>query len=598
MSPTLFRSLFLPGLVASALAGCPTRGSLAPLGEDAGPEPREDATVTPQDNGPPPDLGFSPDGAVILPDIPDTGPTPDTGNVTDTGNPVDAGPARPACRPITAAARAEPCAGNPSCGLPSRATVQITGNTAALEEYQVQVTLPSTVLSAVGSSCDRMVFRTSDNAWAPHFVTDCAMGKVWVRVPRMMANATTTLTLHYGGSTAMAAPQSYDDTFDRVPTRASNVIGAYTFDEATGDRTCPTVGTTPFDAFVFNEHYSPSLRPKEFASGATVPALWSTEAPNHPLAPNNANARFRRSQSSLSFGTARRATVEGMLTDWAPINWRSLTPEPFSMARTQLTVGIWARPTTPASSNVNTEFSTVVCFGMPDLAARSAFWRLPATDPRMIDNSIFNPWAIFFRGDGPDNTLFQGNTCVEPCTDVINYAHITTTNVLTRAAYVDRWHFMAFTFDSTTRPTTTRRSYYDERVFSYPADLELFPQTRFYCPNPLSFARCNPDTERGERIDCPGTMMNIPGAGPNGCAPLCPDGHGPCINPPEAPIMYPPAPVVIGADFNDGNAELGFAGQIDDFFIMNRAVSPDEMRAYRERRQYSADESRLRVTVQ
>ena len=549
------------GSLAALLLGCPTRGTLEPLGDDAGPS---------TDNGRP-----------ITSDVP-----------------ADSGPPRPMCPTPTATMRVEPCAGNPSCGLPQSATVQVTGNTAALDDYQVEVTLPANVLSAVGSTCDRMVFRAADNAWAPHFVTNCAMGKVWVKVPRMAANATTTLRLHYGGSTAVAAAQSYDDTFDRVPTRAQGVIGAYSFDEGTGDRTCPAAGSTPFDAFLFNDRYSPTAHPKELAAGATPPTLWSNEAPLSALAPTNPAAHFTRSQRSLQFGTASRATPEGMLTDWAPVNWRSATSEPFNMARSQLTVGVWARPTTSASSNVNTEFSTVVCFGMPDLAARAAFWRLPPTDPRMIDNSIFNPWAIFFRGDGPDNTLFQGNTCVEPCTDVINYAHITTTNVLTRADYVERWHFMAFTFDQTARPHTVRRSYYDDRVFNYPQQLELVPQTRFYCPNPLSFARCNPNTERGERIDCPGTMTNIPDAGSNGCAPLCPDGHGPCIDPPDAPIMYPPAPVVIGADFNDGNAELGFAGQIDDMFILNRAISPDEMRAYREHRQYSADQSRIRVTVQ
>jgi hypothetical protein len=47
--------------------------------------------------------------------------------------------------------------------------------------------------------------------------------------------------------------------------------------------------------------------------------------------------------------------------------------------------------------------------------------------------------------------------------------------------------------------------------------------------------------------------------------------------------------VVIGADLNDGEAQLGIEGQIDDMFILSRSLSPDEMRAYRERRQYSPD---------
>ncbi|MEZ4394661.1 MAG: hypothetical protein R3A48_26610 [Polyangiales bacterium] len=495
--------------------------------------------------------------------------------VEDVATPPDDAPTAPPCPTPTAPTRVDPCATRGSdCGFPSTARVSISGARTALTEFQVRVELPMGVRAAVGASCDRMVFRTAEGAWAPHFVTDCAMGVVWVRAPAI-APTGTTLTLRYGGSTPLAAANSYDDTFDRVPTRAANVLGAYSFDEGTGARTCPAAGTTPFDAYILQDRYRsghPEIR------GAD-PELWSAEAPPSVLAPTNPEARFRRGQHSLNFPLAQlvdsSAPPDAGSTPGRPINWRSATSAPFDTARDQLTVGIWVRPLSPANA-FEDNFQTVACFGMPDLAARARHWMIPETDQRMIDSAIFNPWAIFFRSDGTDESYYQGNTCVEPCTEVIQYAHITTTEPLASTVFVNRWHFLAFTFDRTTTPHTTRRSYYDDRVYSYPESLELFPQDRVYCPNPLSFSACNP--AEGQPTTC-----SVP------CEPLCPGGHGPCINPPDAPIMYPPAPVMLGADFNDGVAQLGIQGQIDDFFVINRAISPDEMRAYRERRQYSAD---------
>ena len=67
-------------------------------------------------------------------------------------------------------------------------------------------------------------------------------------------------------------------------------------------------------------------------------------------------------------------------------------------------------------------------------------------------------------------------------------------------------------------------------------------------------------------------------------------------SPPEAVIEYPPAPVVIGADLNDGEAQLGIHGVVDDLFIIGRAISPAEMTAYRERRQYCPDTLTATVT--
>jgi hypothetical protein len=495
-------------------------------------------------------------------------PVEDGGAVTDAPDAA----VLPPCPAPSAPTRMDPCATRGAdCGLPSNARVNVTGTGTALTEFQVRVELPPAVRAAVGPACDRMVFRSAEGQWAPHFVTDCAMGVVWVRAPSI-APTGTYLTLRYGGATALVGANSYDDTFDRVPTRAAGIVGAYSFDEGRGARTCPSAGTAPFDAFIHQDLYRTG-HPE--VSGAD-PELWSQEAPGSTLAPNNPEARFRRGQYALNFPLVQVRNPEQAdagLRPGRPINWRSPSAAPFNTARDQLTVGVWVRPLSPSNA-FEDNFQTVVCFGMPDLPARARHWMLPESDQRVIDNAIFNPWAIFFRGDGADDTLYQGNTCVEPCLDVIQYAHITTTEPQTGSNFVNRWHFLAFTFDRTTTPHTTRRSYYDDRTYNYPADLELFPQDRVYCPSPLSFASCNPAD--GQPRTCPGA-----------CEPLCPGGRGPCIFPPDAPIAYPPAPVVIGADLNDGEAQLGIQGQIDDMFILSRAISPEEMRAYRERRQYS-----------
>ena len=63
----------------------------------------------------------------------------------------------------------------------------------------------------------------------------------------------------------------------------------------------------------------------------------------------------------------------------------------------------------------------------------------------------------------------------------------------------------------------------------------------------------------------------------------------PCVTPPGAAMQYPPAPVLIGADMNDGEPQLGIHGTGDPPFPNARAISPGEMAAYRERRQYCPD---------
>lgn len=527
--------------------------------EDTGPAEDlggdDDTGTPPEDNGgPPDDDGTPPEDDGNLPDdsgVPpmDSGMMMDGGAPTDTPAPTDRGPTDvpsdrptvPGCPTVTTT-RTDPCPGVTSCGLPSSATVRVTGATSTLTEHQVQVTLPPSVRSAVGSACDRMVFRASGGAWAPHWVQDCAMGTVWVRVPTIAGGTATTLTLHYGGSTAVAAANSYDDTFDRVPLGARDLLGAWTFDEGTGATTCPSAGAVPFDAYI---HYTPYNDPQTDVT--TRPELWSTEAPPSIL---NASARFTRGQHSLNFPRHPVTPEAGVMSPNRLVNWQTRSAAPFNTATRQLTVGLWVYAINPANT-FGDNFQTVVCQGMPELSVRQSV--MP--DANVIDNSIFNSWAIFFRSDNDEDTYFQGNSCVAPCTHVDSYAHITTREPLPRAAFAGRWHFLAITVDTTTRPHATRRSYYDGQSYQFPTDLDLFPEDVY-----------------------------------------CPMGPGHCNWPPEAPIQYYPAPIVLGADMNDGEPQLGLEGRVDDLFIINRAISPDEMRAYRERRRYTADALSVTVT--
>ncbi len=483
-------------VVATLVAtGCPTRGSLVPPGTDGG------TTIT---------------------DTPGV-------DVPPLGNP---------CRPMTPATRTDPCPGRASCDLPSQARVNVTGASSTITEFQVQVTLPSNVRMAAGPACDRMVFRTAAGAWAPHFVTDCSAGTVWVRVPEITA-AGTALTLYYGGTAAVAAANSYDDTFDRVPSRAANLLGAWTFDEGTGTRACPVVGTEPFDAYV---HDSPVARHDTWEA-PTLPAFWSREAPPSLLAPStNTAAHFSRNQWSLNFPRMQvpiSRTRPDQTQTGRIVNWRTEHVKPFQAANMQLTVGVWVYTETPANV-FKDNFQTVICAGWPEHATP------PFPGAVFEGSSIFNPWAIFFRSDDSTNSFLQGNTCVYPCLNVDQYAHVTTRRPFTTEEFVRRWHFAAMTVDVATAPHATRRSYFDSSMYEFPQDLDLWPQERY----------------------CPG---------------------GVCRYPPDTPIQYYEAPVVIGADMNAGEAQLGLEGKVDDLFVIARAVSPDEMRAYRERRAYSPD---------
>lgn len=546
---------------------------------------RGDSGANPTDVAGPEDVARPPDaGPADVVARPDAGPA----DVP----PTDSGPAPSGCPPIAAPSRPDPCPGVASCGLPTRGVLTVTGARAAYTDLQVRVVLPMAVKAAVGPACDRMVFRTASGAWAPHFVTDCAAGVAWVRVPSLAAGAPATLALHYGGGASVAAASSYDDTFDRVPMHAANTLGAYAFDEGAGSRTCPSVGTVAFRAFLRQTPYD--APPVDVA---VRPPLWSTDAPPSLL---NPSARFRRNQHSLNFPSVPVLAASGLSSPNRVVNWQSASAAPFDTARAQLTVGVWVRPETPAN-HFEDNFQTVVSFGMPDLATRAAFWRLPDSDPRIVNNAIFNPWAIFFRGDGPDDTLYQGNSCVEPCTDVMQYAHITTVEPLAGAAFVRRWHFLALTIDTTARPRTVRRSYYDGHTYEFPRELDLFPPGGLYCP-------ADPANGQPAPLVAPCYPPELPDGGAGtptcrqACRPLCPgtiDGmiaSNTCVYPPEAPIQYPPAPVLVGADMNDGEPQLGIHGLVDDLFILGRAASPAEMAAYRERRQYSPDTLTATVT--
>jgi hypothetical protein len=220
--------------------------------------------------------------------------------------------------------------------------------------------------------------------------------------------------------------------------------------------------------------------------------------------------------------------------------------------------------------------------------ARAAFWRCRRPTPASIDNSIFNPWAIFFRGDGEDDTLYQGNTCVEPCLDVMQYAHITTTEPLTGSA-------SSTAGTSSRSPSTPPRgrtpcaaASTTASTYELPADARASSrETGTYCPSTLRFGDCNPcskATAAAHRAVPDGLRAPVP---PGQALHQPPGGAHRSIRPPR----WSSAPTSTTA------AQLGIEGQVDDLFIMSRAISPEEMRAYRERRQYSADESRIRVTV-
>lgn len=494
------RTLTLLALQALALAACPTRGPL--------------------------NLGGGEDGGFVDP--------------SGDGDLPDAPPLGPPCPAPAAPRRTDPCPTRGDCGLPSAARVNITGARTVLREFQVRVVLPAAIRAAAGPACDRLSFRTPANQWVPHFVTNCAMGEVWIRVPEVQP-AGTVVALNYGGPTPVPAAQSYDDTFDRVPTAAAGLIGAWSFDEGTGTRSCPAAGGVAFDAYIHDNPFARGL-----GEVRRRPELWSREAPPSMLAPDNAAARFSRGQFSLNF--ERSDTIPDPRQPAVTrvdrlVNWRSDSNLTFRAANDQLTVGVWVYTETPANE-FEDNFQTVICYGMP------AHPRPPFQGAVLDGISIFNPWALFFRSDDANNTFLQGNTCVFPCINIDQYAHITTKRPFTREAFTRRWHFAAMTVDTTSRPHATRRSYFDGDAYEFPRDLNLFPEDT-YCPGP-------PDA----RV---------------------------CRYPPDTAIYYYDAPVVLGADLNAGEARLNLEGKIDDLFIIGRAAPPEEIRAYRERRKYSPD---------
>lgn len=137
----------------------------------------------------------------------------------------------------------DPCgmAGS-ACGLGQRSMVQLAANGRAAESVQVRVDLPvAWVGTSLRMDCSDLVFREMDGTWAPHWVEECAPmagggPRVWVRIRRLDPQAGATLAVHHGGP-SVAAAQSFDRVFDRVPSRDPALLGAWTFDEGMGNAT-------------------------------------------------------------------------------------------------------------------------------------------------------------------------------------------------------------------------------------------------------------------------------------------------------------------------------------------------------------------------
>lgn len=465
-----------------------------------------------------------------------TAPPTDTGVdvARDTGvvAPTDGG-----CPAPTPPPRTDPCPGSTDCGLSTHGRVRFTGARTTARELQVRVELPASVRVATGAACDRLVFRTTTGAWAPHWVQDCAAGILWVRVPQIDATGTD-LAMHYGAGTTAPAANSYDDTFDRIPLSAPSLLGAWTFDEGSGTRACPAAGTAFFNAWIDAAPYDaphPEL--------SSRPPLWTTNVPASPL-----GGRFTRGNRALDFPRSQVIVNPSRPTVTRPgrlVNWR--TPDSASLrASAAITVGAWVYTATPANE-FEDNWQTVISYGMPADPTPP----FPGADVSMLGN--FNPWAIFFQGVNPAETVLMTNTCAYPCLEDDEYAHIATRDPLPREALVGAWHFVAMTVDTTTPPHTTRRAFYDARVFEYPRVMVTWPPEMF----------------------CPG---------------------GTCRAPPDGRIQYYDAPVILGGDMNNGEVALGLEGRLDDVFILGRAASVGELAAWRERRQYSADPISATVT--
>lgn len=520
-------------------------GAESTAGEDSAVDtfvPAQDASDAPPP--PPPDVSVR-DASIDTPavmqdaaiDARDAAPPP-----IDTGADVarDAGVVTPtdgACPAPAAPPRTDPCPGRLDCGFSTHGRVRITGARATTRELQVRVELPPAVRVATGAACDRIVFRATTGAWAPHWVQDCVAGVVWVRVPVLEASGTE-LAMHYGGGASVAAANSYDDTFDRVPLSAPSLLGAWTFDEGSGTRACPAAGTAFFDAWIDAAPYD-APHPEVSAR----PSLWTTDVPASPL-----GARFTRGNHALDFPRSQVITNPARPTVTRPgrlVNWRT-TDSTSLRATAAITVGAWVYTATPANE-FEDNWQTVISYGMPADPTPP----FPGADVSTLGN--FNPWAIFFQGVNPAETVLMTNTCAYPCLEDDEYAHVATRDPLPREALLGAWHFVAMTVDTTTVPHTTRRAFYDARVFEYPRDMFTWPPEMF----------------------CPG---------------------GVCRTPPDGRIQYYDAPVILGGDMNNGEVALGLEGKLDDVFILGRAATVGELAAWRERRQYTADPLTSTVT--
>lgn len=124
-------------------------------------------------------------------------------------------------------------------------TIDNTGNTNALSNYQVALTLDTASLISAGkmrSDCGDLRINDADDATAlnNYWVESCntSASLVWIKVPSIPASATRSLYLYYGNSAASSL-SSISNTFIRdVP----NVAADWTMNEASGLTTGDATG--------------------------------------------------------------------------------------------------------------------------------------------------------------------------------------------------------------------------------------------------------------------------------------------------------------------------------------------------------------------
>jgi hypothetical protein len=229
-----------------------------------------------------------------------------------------------------------------------------------------------------------------------------------------------------------------------------------------------------------------------------------------------------RADTGVRFSTGHAARISDRVT-WQtdPAN----TPKPAS----GLTVGAWfttnEAPGAPGSIGHDNAWTTVLCYGATE------GWPF----------AIANPFGLFMWESDTDMIKVQGNSCHNGCTSEgtfgvnrSDYDHMATTRWYTYAdlvgsAAAPKWHFMALSLNY---QTNVRHIYMDG------VDEPIEPNDYFN--------------------NTPPSTGNI--------------------------FWIPNAPIVLGADYNNGIDGLTLAGDLDDVFILNRAATVPELAAFRERR--------------